>query len=108
MQQHDKAQIEWKQQLADVKKKLLDSQAEIVKLHCKLQEVFARNTVIRRNSVITIFQFRAGRRSQALNQLSLKSNNWNGVVNKCKEKVNSTLIVWIQLVLILSKILSIS
>ena len=108
MQQHDKAQIEWKQQLADVKKKLLDSQAEIVKLHCKLQEVFARNTVIRRNSVITIFQFRAGRRSQALNQLSPKSNNWNGVVNKCKEKVNSTLIVWIQLVLILSKILSIS
>ena len=75
MQQHDKAQIEWKQQLADVKKKLLDSQAEIVKLHCKLQEVFARNTVIRRNSVITIFQFRAGRRSQALNQLSPKSNN---------------------------------
>ena len=108
MQQHDKAQIEWKQQLADVKKKLLDSQAEIVKLHCKLQEVFARNTVIRRNSVITIFQFRAGRRSQALNQLSLKSNNWNGVVNKCKEKVNSTLVVWIQFVLVLSKILSIS
>ena len=39
MQQHDKTQIELKQQLADVKKKLLESQTEIVKLHCKLQEV---------------------------------------------------------------------
>ena len=38
-QQHDKLQVEWKQQLADVKKKLLESQTEIVKLHCKLQEV---------------------------------------------------------------------
>lgn len=38
-QQHDKLQIEWKQQMADVKKKLLESQTEIVKLHCKLQEV---------------------------------------------------------------------
>lgn len=38
MQQHDKLQVEWKQQLADVKKKLLESQTEIVKLHCKLQE----------------------------------------------------------------------
>jgi hypothetical protein len=40
MQQHDKMQIELKQQLADVKKKLLESQTEIVKLHCKLQEVY--------------------------------------------------------------------
>lgn len=39
MQTHDKTQIELKQQLADVKKKLLESQTEIVKLHCKLQEV---------------------------------------------------------------------
>ena len=39
MQQHDKMQVELKQQLADVKKKLLESQTEIVKLHCKLQEV---------------------------------------------------------------------
>lgn len=39
MQQHDKLQVESKQQLADVKKKLLESQTEIVKLHCKLQEV---------------------------------------------------------------------
>lgn len=39
MQQHDKLQIELKQQLADVKKKLLEGQTEIVKLHCKLQEV---------------------------------------------------------------------
>ncbi|XP_032791524.2 LOW QUALITY PROTEIN: cilia- and flagella-associated protein 57 [Daphnia magna] len=38
MQQHDKLQIELKQQLADVKKKLLEGQTEIVKLHCKLQE----------------------------------------------------------------------
>ena len=38
MQQHDKAQLESKQNLTEIKKKLLDSQTEIVKLHCKLQE----------------------------------------------------------------------
>jgi len=38
MQQHDKLQLETKSHLSEVKKKLLDSQTEIVKLHCKLQE----------------------------------------------------------------------
>lgn len=38
MQQNDKVQLETKSHLSEVKKKLLDSQTEIVKLHCKLQE----------------------------------------------------------------------
>lgn len=87
MQQHDKLQVESKQQLADVKKKLLESQTEIVKLHCKLQEVWLSTCVlctdvhnINNQKILFVFQAVTGSKTaQAeIEQLKRSSEQMHG------------------------------